>query len=80
MKTEYDMEAFTALRFAAAPLVRSLANQLASRCNAAGGGGYVAAHSRTRMRPRSAVITATYNARKDSAKNNRLVRELGALR
>lgn len=80
MKTRWNPEAHDELRFAAAPLVRSLANQLATRCNAAGGGGYVAAHGRTTMRPRSAVITATYKARKDCAKNNRLVRELGALR
>lgn len=78
MKIKWNMAAFRAIRFD--PVAVRVINNAAVKIAAAAGDGYeVGAYSGTN-RPRASVITATYKAQRDNAKNNTLARSIDAAR
>lgn len=78
MKIKWNMAAFKAIRFD--PTVLGVINNAAAKIAAAAGDGYeTGAYSGTN-RPRASVITATYKAQRDNAKNNTLARSIDAAR
>lgn len=77
-RVKLNIGQFRALRNDAAVIadLRARAERLADAC----GPGYVAGSQPGRNRGRAGVVTATYAAQRDNAKNNTLIRNLGVAR
>lgn len=76
MRIKYNFKAFEHIR--RLPAIEQDINNRAEKIAAHAGNGYQASPYAGKTRHRASVITTTYKAKRDNAKNNTLIRSLHA--